>query len=166
MSDSRELAATGGGAVAPAAPSRSAEMLAMIRDLATNPEVDAGKMTALTDLAIKLQDREREAEYRRDKVEALLQMPTISKAGKILNKTGQVQSRYARFEDLHKAVTPILAAFNMVISFRIGQLGNRVSVTPVLTHRNGYEEVGEAMPWLRLPIRQALRARWHAQHSN
>jgi hypothetical protein len=118
MSDSRELAATGGGAVAPAAPSRSAEMLAMIRDLATNPEVDAGKMTALTDLAIKLQDREREAEYRRDKVEALL----------------------------HKAVTPILAAFNMVISFRIGQLGNRVSVTPVLTHRNGYEEVGEAMP--------------------
>lgn len=132
-----------GGAV-----SEAQRMLMMIHDAATNPAVDAQKMVTLADLAIKLQDREREAEFRRAKVAALLETAKlrISKKGAILNKVGGIQSRYSKFEDLHRAVTPIFAQQNMVVSFEVGQAGNQITVRPVLTHANGYEEKGDAMP--------------------
>lgn len=124
----------------------SQNMLAMIRDAATNPQVDAQKMVTLADLAIKLQDRERQEVFRKDFVAALLEMPSISRKGAILDKARNVQSRYSKFEDIHRVVTPILAAHNIVISFEVGQAGNQITVRPVLTHRNGYQEKGDAMP--------------------
>lgn len=139
---------TGTAVAAYADGSEAQRMLAMIHDAATNPEVDAQKMVTLADLAIKLQDRERETEFRRAKVAVLLETAKlrISKKGAILNKTGGVQSRYSKFEDIHRVVTPMLAAQHMAISFEIGQAGNQITVRPVLTHANGYEEKGEAMP--------------------
>lgn len=129
-------------------PSESDRMLAMIHDAATNPDVDAQKMVTLADLAIKLQDRERENEFRRAKVAALLETSQlrISRRGAILNGKGAVQSRYARFEDIHALVVPIFARHNLAVSFEVGQAGPQVTVRPVLTHANGYQEKGDAMP--------------------
>jgi hypothetical protein len=131
-----------------AGPSQAKQMLAMIQDAATNPEVDAQKMVTLADLAIKLQDRERETEFRRAKVAALFETAQlrISKRGAILNKNGGVQSRYSKFEDIHRVVTPIFASHQLAVSFKVGQAGSLVTVRPVLTHANGYQEEGDAMP--------------------
>lgn len=124
----------------------SGNMLALIVQGAHDPTVDAQKMVTLADLAIKLQDRERETEFRQAKVAALLEMPTIGRKGQILNKNGGVQSRYSKFEDIMRVVKPILARYRLVISFEVGQAGNQVTVRPVLTHANGYEEKGDTMP--------------------
>lgn len=147
MTDER---AEPGTALAHAEPegSEAQRMLAMIHRAATDPAVDPGKMTALADLAIKLQDRERENEFRRAKVAALLETSQlrITKRGAILNKNGGVQSRYSKYEDLHRAVSPIFAAHRLAVSFKVGQASNQVTVRPVLTHANGYQEEGDAMP--------------------
>lgn len=144
MSDSKELTA------APSAPeaSESGRMLAMIHSAATDPNVDAQKMVTLADLAIKLQDREREQEFRKAKVAALLECSQlkITKNGAITNKAGGIQSRYSRYEDIHRVVTPIFARHSLAISFDVGQAGNQITVRPVLTHANGFQEKGDAMP--------------------
>jgi hypothetical protein len=147
MSDDRALAPIP-DSLPEVAPSEAGKMLAMIHDAATNPNVDAQKMVTLADLAIKLQDRERENAFRRAKVAALFETSQlrITKRGAILNKAGGIQSRYSKFEDIHRVVTPIFARHQLAVSFKVGQAGNMVTVRPVLTHANGYQEEGDAMP--------------------
>lgn len=128
----------------------SRSMLQIIAEAASNPQVDAQKMTTLADLALRLKDHEKQEQFNRDKVAALLEMPMISKKGKIVipGKDGaadRVQGRFAKFEDIMRVVVPILARHNLAISFKAGHEGQLVTVAPILSHRNGYTEVGEQM---------------------
>lgn len=132
------------------APNQQATQL--LRDIVAasrDPNVDAGKTTALANLAMQMQDREAERRFRMAKHQALLEMPRITKKGVIINhKTGQMQSRYSKFEDIHRVVTPILAAHNLIISFNVGHNGNNVTVQPILAYADGdlaYEERGSEM---------------------
>jgi len=131
-------------ATAPSAPS-SAEMFAGLMDLARDPDVDPAKMAALANLQISMMDKAKLEEFNRDKIAALFEMPSITKRGAITNKAGAVQSTYAKFEDIHAAVTPILRSHNLIISFDVGNTGNLVTVRPILSHANGHVERGEAM---------------------
>lgn len=127
----------------------SGNMLAMVLQAANDPTVDAVKMNTLADLAIKLQDRERETEFRKAKVAMLMECAElrITKRGAITNKAGQVQSRYSKFEDIHRVVVPIMARHNLAVSFDIGHTtAGGLTVRYVLSHVNGYEERGDAMP--------------------
>lgn len=118
-------------------------------ELARDPSVDAGKMSSLVDLQMKMMDYSKQEEFNKAKIAAIMEMPSIGKRGEIKNKTGGVQSRYSRFEDIHRAVMPILKRNNLVISFDVGHNGQMVTVTPILSHTNGFVEKGEAMS---LPI--------------
>lgn len=138
----RELAPEGADA-------NSANILAMIMQAARDPTIDAAKVETMANLAIKLQDRERETAFNRDKIAALMEMPSIAKNGAILNKAGQIQSRYSKWEDIHWIVKPILERHNLAISFNVGSSGQMVTVQPILSHRNGFVEKGDHMP---LPI--------------
>lgn len=127
---------------------QAASMMQQVLIAARDPNVDAGKMTALANLATSLQDREAERRFRMAKHKALLAMPSITKKGAITNKQGQVQSRYSKFEDIHRIVTPILADHNLIISFNVGHEGQMVTVTPILAYSDGelaYEERGGEM---------------------
>jgi ERF superfamily len=113
-----------------------------------DPTVDAGKTTALANLAMQMQDREAERRFRMAKHKALLAMPTITKAGAILNKNGGVQSRYSKWEDIDRVTRPILSENNLILSFNIGHEGQMVTVQPVLAYSDGelaYEERGDHM---------------------
>lgn len=148
---SQEIVTTGNGegrAIA-AADANSANVLAMVLQAARDPEIDAAKVETMANLAIKLQDRERETEFNRDKIAALMEMPSIAKNGAILNKQGGIQSRYSKWEDIHRIVKPILERHNLAISFNVGSTGQMVTVQPILSHRNGFVEKGDHMP---LPI--------------
>ena len=129
--------------------SEVAQMFAGLVELAKSPDVDAGKMGALADLQLKMINHKQQEEFNRDKIAALLEMPAISKGGAIKNKAGAVQSRYAYFEDIHRAVVPILRRHNLAISFNLGNSGQMVTVRPILSHTNGYVERGSEMS---LPI--------------
>ena len=141
MSDSKEIAVGGAGGL-PADPNQTnaSSLLGQIIQASRDPEVDAGKMEAMARLAIELQDRDLRAQFNRDKANALFEMPAIYKRGK------SDKHRYAKFEDLHRAVAPILRKYNLVLNFKVGSMPNgHVAVTPVLAHRNGLDEQGETL---------------------
>lgn len=153
MSDSRELstAKSGGAVVQSEAQSQVERMFEMVISAATNPDVDPAKMAALVDLQVKMMDYQKQEQFNRDKVAALLDMPSISKRGEIIipakeGRPARKQGNYAKWEDLHSAVTPILGRNNLVMSFNIGSQGQQIAVQPILSHRNGYVEKGEFMP--------------------
>lgn len=147
MSDKTDLATASPSALVPAGGQTQVErMFELVVGAATNPDVDPGKMTALVDLQIRMMDYQKSEEFAKAKVAALMEMPTITKRGAIKNGRGEVQSRYSKFEDIQAVVSPILFRHGLVINFEVGQAGNQVTVRPVLTHRNGYVEKGEAMP--------------------
>jgi len=143
MSQSKELAAAGGRDLAPQASGVPvAQRMEMLREALLNPQVDPAKAAAMADLIFRMDDRDREAEFNRDKVAAIAMMPAIFQAGTNTN----TKAKYAKFEDMHRKVRPVLDAHNLQISFDIGAAANgAVSVTPILSHRNGITERGSAM---------------------
>lgn len=144
MSDGKELAtqAPGGGAVAHREPSTSIPMdqqLAMMQQALTDPNVDPGKAREMFALMREMQQDARQAEFNRAKIAAIRAMPAIYKRGASNNH------RYAKFEDLHRAAMPVLAAHLLTLDFRIGSEGNNITVQPLLRHDNGFVEEGGIM---------------------
>ena len=128
--------------------SQSSNMLAQIIEASRNPEVNAEKMEAMANLAIRLQDRELQQEFNRDLNAAILEMPVITKTGqiKIPGKNGapdRVQGTFARFEDLNRVVKPILARHNLTITFKLRSDDLKPECAPVLRHTNGHVDQGE-----------------------
>lgn len=143
---------TGRALMVEQAPSPSGNLLAQIVEAARDPTVDAGKMEAMANLAMKLQDRELQAQFNRDLASAIMEMPRISKRGVITipakdGRPERVQGKFAKFEDLDRVVSPILARHNLVIRFELGS-DQGTTARPILMHTNGVTERGDA---LRLP---------------
>ena len=124
---------------------QSSNVLAMVLEAARDPNIDAAKVETMANLAMRMQDREREEQFNRDKIGALMDMPIIAKNGAILNKQGGVQSRYSKWEDIHRIIKPILERHNLAISFNVDHTAQMVTVQPILSHRNGYVEKGGNM---------------------
>ncbi len=154
MSDSTELAhRQEGGAIAL---NGAASVLAMVLDAARDPNIDAAKVETMANLAMKLQDREQQAEFNKALNAAIMEMPVITKDGKIViadkggdTRKDRIQGRFAKFEDIDRVVRPILQRHNLAIRFEAGEKDQAVTVRPIISHTNGYTERGEAM---RLPL--------------
>jgi hypothetical protein len=130
---------------------RFAQTIQMVREAMLNPEVDAEKAKAMADLMISLEDRSLQAEFNRAKNAAVQEMPVITKDGRIvIKKQGEPerqQGRFARFEDIDRVVRPILQRHNLAITFDIAERqGGGLTVTPILTHANGFTERGGGFP--------------------
>lgn len=146
MTESRELAAHDGGqsreVAAPRATSINAQQrLDMMREAMLNPAVDPDKARSMLQLMRELENDERQAEFNRDKGRAIRAMPAIFKRGENTH-TG---TRYAKFEDMHRAIMPVLAQHFLTLDFRIGYEGNWITVQPILRHDNGFIEEGGVM---------------------
>lgn len=149
MSDQTKLATTEGAReVMPGG--RADALLGQIIEAARDPSIDADKINSMARLAIDLQDRERLTQFNRDLALAMIEMPRITKNGRIVIKdktTGheRQQGTYAKFEDLDAVVKPILARHNLVIRFEVGSDGPMTTCRPVLMHTNGHTDKGEAV---------------------
>lgn len=132
---------------------QSNNFLAAILAAATDPNTDATKVETMANLAVKLQDRERETEFNRALVAAQLEMPVLTRDGIIKipanrekNTPERIQGRFAKWEDIDRVVRPILARHHLALRFEVGNVEqSAVTVRPILTHANGYTERGEAM---------------------
>jgi hypothetical protein len=113
----------------------------LLRDIilaARDPAIDGDKVTALANLAMTMQDREAERRFNMAKFEAIMEMPRIAKNGSIINhKTGALQSRYSKFEDMDAVVRPILTKHRLVITFNVNHSGQMVTVQPILSYSDG-----------------------------
>src|SRR5689334_168057 len=101
---------------------QSNSFLTAILAATNDPNVDAVKMETLANLAVKLQDREREMEFNRAKNAAIMDMPVITKDGVIVIPANREkgtperqQGRFARFEDIYRVVRPILQRNNLAL---------------------------------------------------
>lgn len=128
----------------------STNTLAMIARAASDPRVSVEKMVELQRLHERIIDREAKAQYVAAFAAAAMEMPYISKTGAIKNNSGQVQSRYSKWEDIDSVVRPILRRNGLVLSFELSEAaGKALAVCAVLTHVGGHQERSGPMP---LPV--------------
>lgn len=122
-----------------AAPEASA-IIAVIERAALNPSVDIDKMERLLQMQERIMDRNARAAYAAALAQMQPELPIIAERGGIKDRGGSVQSRYALWEDVVGIITPILSKYGFALSFRTGNEGDKVSVTGVLSHRDGHSE--------------------------
>lgn len=123
-----------------AAPEASA-IIAVIERAALNPSVDIDKMERLLQMQERIMDRNARAAYAAALAQMQPELPIIAERGGIKDRSGSVQSRYALWEDVVGIITPILSKYGFALSFRTGNEGDKVSVTGVLSHRDGHSEL-------------------------
>lgn len=120
--------------------SLSGGLLEVIARAARDPSVDIDKMERLLEMQERVLSRQAREAYTAALAEMQPKLPVITERGKILNKASEVQSTYARWEDVNEAIRPFLAEHGFSLSFRTGRTGADVTVTGVLAHRDGHSE--------------------------
>jgi hypothetical protein len=114
--------------------SESAAIFQIIERAARDPNVDIDKMQRLMEMHDKMQASRAKAAYAAAFAEMQPELPEVPEHGKSNNGS------YALWEDINDLVKPVLAAHGFGISFRCGRDGQGVTVTAVLSHRDGHSE--------------------------
>ena len=113
-------------------------MLAIIEVAASNKDVDPDKMQKLLDMQLVIMDRQAAIEYNSAFAEMQTQLPTILAKGEGHNK-----SKFAKKEDMNRAVNPILAKYGFSLSFSNTQKDGFITTKATLRHRGGHCEYTE-----------------------
>lgn len=120
--------------------SESAAIIQVIERAAMNPNVDIDKMERLLEMQERIMARNAKAAYDAAYADMQNDLPEIRERGGIKDRAGNIQSKYALWEDINEAIKPVLAKHGFGISFRTGQHEGRIVVTGVLSHRDGHRE--------------------------
>lgn len=125
---------------APIAPAtESTALISMIERAARDPAVDIDKMERLMKMHETALERNAKAAYSAALSAMQPELPVIVQKGQI-KVNNEVRSTYAKWEDVNDAIKPCLAKHGFAISFRTGQTEGKISVTGVLSHREGHSE--------------------------
>jgi hypothetical protein len=126
----------------PAPVSETAALISMIERAAVNPSVDVEKFARLLELREKA-----EASFARKAFNNAVALakgeigPIVKdKAVDFTTQKGRTNYKYEGFDTIARAVDPILNANGLSYRFRAAQDGNKVAVTCILAHRDGYSE--------------------------
>lgn len=115
-------------------------LLAVIERAARDPSVDIDKMERLIAMQERVQAGRAKAAYSAALADMQAEIPAIEKRGQIKGRGGEVMSTYAKWEDVNDAIRPVLAKHGFGLSFRVERVADGVSVTGVLSHREGHSE--------------------------
>jgi len=135
-------------AMRPDAPAEATSMIQVIERVALNPHVDIDKMQRLLDMQERIMARTAKASYAAALSQLQPELPIVAERGSIKNGSGNVQSKYALWEDVVTAIVPVLARHGFSLSFRTANDDKGVTVTGVLSHSAGHSEETS----LKLPI--------------
>lgn len=125
--------------VQPGQPPAESNTVSMFERLARDPTVDVGKLEKLMELQERAVKRNAEAAFHAALAGMQCDIPSISERGEIKHGD-KVISSYALFEDINDTLKPILQQHGFAISFRTAINGNTLTVTGVLSHREGHHE--------------------------
>lgn len=94
------------------------------------------------ELQLRREERDSVREFNAAFAALKAELPSIAKTGVVMKKGGVgVQYRYARYGDLHKAVTPLLTTHGFSTSFDFEEPeANRLTCILKLRHSAGHEE--------------------------
>lgn len=113
-------------------------LLVVIAKAAQDPNVDIGKMQQLLDMAERVQTKSAERAFYESFAAMQGELPSIDKTGAIRDKTGRVQSTYAKWEDINEAIRPVLQKHGFALTFQTKMIGANVNIRGVLAHRGGH----------------------------
>lgn len=111
-------------------------ILAVIERMVKDPSVDVTKVEKLFDLQEKIVARNAEAAY--NQALAIMQplLPEVEQHG----QNTHTKTKYAKWEDIHEAISPILADHGFALTFRTSEANSKVTVTAILRHREGHKD--------------------------
>lgn len=111
----------------------------MIERLALNPNVNVETIERLLAMQEKVLARNARTAFMAALAEMQTELPAIEQRGKIKISQSNVQ-KYALWEDINDAIKPVMHKHGFALSFRCGQSEGKISVTGVLSHREGHSE--------------------------
>lgn len=125
----------------PQLPAAPVTFLEFLDRASRDPAVDVGKMQAILDMRAKEEAREAKRLFDEAMIEMQPKLPRIGRKGEIViyDKTDKdkivQRTKFARWEDIHKIITPILASYKMGLTHRVGQSADgKITVTGILSH--------------------------------
>lgn len=121
-------------------PTESENVLAVISRAAADPNVDIDKLERLLAMQERIVARQAQAAYNAALAKMQPELPMITERGGIRDRSGDVQSTYALWEDIVGVITPILSRHGFALSFRTAGTDGGVVVTGVLSHAAGHSE--------------------------
>lgn len=122
------------------APLPESNTVSMFERLARDPSVSVEKLERLMDLQDRANQRNAEAAFNAALAAMQADLPTIRERGGIKDKYGNVQSKYALWEDMNAAILPVLKTHGFSLTFRQEKVAEGFCVTGVLSHREGHSE--------------------------
>lgn len=118
------------------------DQTSMFERLAKDPSVDVEKLERLIQMKERIMRHEARAAYERAFAQMQSEIPEVSEKGRIIVK-GTLRSTYAKLEDIHQAVKPILAKHGFSLRHRTEFPTDRPSViriVGILSHTDGHSE--------------------------
>lgn len=123
--------------------------LNLIEKAVEDPNCDPDKLHRLLDFQERVMDKQAEINFNQAMTEMMLEMPVINKDGAVeyQNKTTnakEVAFRYASFENIMKAVKPILQKYGFTMRFNTKEREDGGAIiTGILSHKDGHKESTE-----------------------
>lgn len=93
------------------------DTLSLIKEMALNPNVDADKLEKLTNLHLRLLDRDNEDAYNKSMLELRPKLPFIKKNGSIDYGKGNKPIKYANLDDIIKEIEPIYQSHGFFVEY-------------------------------------------------
>lgn len=120
---------------------RPASMLETVMREIAKPGMSPELARQYLELGRELQKDVAQAAFNADFAALKNDLPVIDKKGVVLNKRGTVQFKYARYDDLHEAITPLLAKHGFATSFDFEEPEKgRLTVVLELLHQQGHSK--------------------------
>jgi len=118
-------------------------LINMIEKVCMNPEMDVEKLERMLDMQERILDKQSQQQFQIDMALMQADLPVIEKNGNINAKlkNGVVMStKFAKFEDINRAVLPVLQKYGFSFTFETQQAQGYVNVIGVLRHKSGHKE--------------------------
>jgi len=116
------------------------QMIESIAALASSPNVDPEKLDKLLDIQIKMMDRRAEMLFNEALARIQAQVPRVAENGKIKNKDHKVTSTYMKYEDIDKAIRPLLQQEGFSLLHDRTEKDGKMIVKTTLKHSQGHSE--------------------------
>jgi hypothetical protein len=119
------------------------DMLALIKQAATDPNIDVAKMHGLLDVQERMMAKQAEIEFNIALSDLQAKLPRIRKDGAI-SHNGKVISTYAKYETIDDTIRPLLTEFNFSLRFNTRTTTDgKIIITGTLAHRGGHSITDE-----------------------
>jgi hypothetical protein len=123
-----------------------AALLRIIASAAADPRVDVVKMERLLDMQARVMARQAEQSFNQALARLKSKLPRISKNGAILLKDGKTRIPYAKYEDIHEAVMPLMLEEGFTVSYSSELVAGSslLEVRATFRHTDGHQDIGKA----------------------